>query len=81
VLSKNNQDRLHDTIYKQISDAYDDTSFITMQVATTVTSRRELNINAETLSNNWCIGLEAAKKTLQVTTQKGIRNVLHLYPI
>jgi hypothetical protein len=76
-----NHHNLHDTIYSQISDAYDDTSFIAMQVASTVTSKRELNVNAETLSNNWCIGLEAAKKTLQVTTQKGIRNVLHPYPI
>jgi hypothetical protein len=63
------------------TDAYDDNSYITLQVATTMTSKRGLNMNAETLSNNWCIGLEAAKKTLQVTTQKGIRNVLHPYPI
>jgi hypothetical protein len=81
VLSEYNQSRLHETIYKQLSDAYDDNSYITLQVATTMTSKRGLNMNAETLSNNWCIGLEAAKKTLQVTTQKGIRNVLHPYPI
>jgi hypothetical protein len=81
VLSEYNQNRLHETIYKQLSDAYDDNSYITLQVATTMTSKCGLNMNAETLSNNWCIGLEAAKKTLQVTTQKGIRNVLHPYPI
>jgi hypothetical protein len=28
------------------------------------------------LSKRWAIGLEAAKRTLQVTTQAGIRNVL-----
>ena len=33
-------------------------------------------IGAETLAKRWNIGLETAKKTLNVTTQKGLRNII-----
>ena len=34
-------------------------------------------VSPETLAKNWGIGLETAKNTLKVTTQRGIRTVLH----
>ena len=34
-------------------------------------------IDAETLAKRWNISLQAAKNTIQVTTQKGIRNAQH----
>ena len=34
-------------------------------------------ITAETLARNWGIGLEKAEKTIRVTTQRGVRTVLH----
>ena len=39
-------------------------------------SRRE-GIDARTLSRNWGIGLETARRTLKAATQRGIRTVLH----
>jgi hypothetical protein len=72
LVSSGKNYNLYVTINSQISDVFDDFSFISMHVASTITSKRELNINAETLATSWCIELEAAKKTLQVTMQKGI---------
>jgi hypothetical protein len=34
-------------------------------------------IDAATLAKNWCIGIEAAKRTHLVTTQRGIRIMVH----
>jgi hypothetical protein len=34
-------------------------------------------IDAATLANNWGIGIEAAKRTHLVTTQRGIRRMVH----
>ncbi len=48
-------------------------------VVSTNSSKRNYNTTAEHLAAKWNIGLEAAKKTLQVTTQKGIRHTT--YPI
>ena len=44
-------------------------------LGSTTTSRRKGLLSAEKLTRNWNIGLEAAKKTLQVTTQCGIHTV------
>jgi len=65
----------YDNDFGSISSALDD-SYI---IAATNTSTREYELNAEALSKKWCIGLDAARKTLRCTTQKGIRNTL--YPI
>jgi hypothetical protein len=48
-------------------------------VVSTNSSKRNYNTTAEHLAAKWNIGLEVAKKTLQVTTQKGIRHTT--YPI
>ncbi len=47
-------------------------------LVSTNTSKREYKTTAKKLATNWSIGLEAAKKTLQVTTQKGVRHTTHL---
>ena len=44
-------------------------------VSSTTTSRRKGLLTAERLAKNWNIGLEAAKRTLQVTMQRGIRTI------
>ena len=41
------------------------------------TELRSEGIDAETLARNWGIGLGTAKKTLRVTTQRGIRTLVH----
>ena len=40
------------------------------------TSEQRLVLTPEVLARRWVIGLDTAKRTLQVTTQAGIRNVL-----
>jgi hypothetical protein len=45
--------------------------------ASTHTSKRHSRTPAEWLSAIWNIGLETAKKTIQVTTQKGTRTTTH----
>jgi IS30 family transposase len=39
--------------------------------------RDKVGVYAATLANNWGIGIEAAKRTRLVTTQKGIRRMIH----
>jgi hypothetical protein len=39
--------------------------------------RDKAGVDAATLANNWGIGLEAAKMTCLVTTQRGIRRMIH----
>ena len=42
-------------------------------IGATFSSERHSSITAENLSRKWNIGIDTAKKTLQVTTQRGIR--------
>ena len=42
-----------------------------------ITGDRHTKVNPENLARLWNIGLETAKRTLQVTTQQGIRTALH----
>jgi hypothetical protein len=46
-----------------------------VRIGSTTTSRRRGVMTAERLARNWNISLEAAKQTLQVTTQQGIWTV------
>jgi hypothetical protein len=39
--------------------------------------RDKAGVDAATLSKNWGIGIEAAKRTRLVTTQRGIRRMIH----
>jgi len=64
-----------DTDMAEISKALDDKYLIS--IAATNTTDRRCNIDAEKIASSWNIGLEAAKKTIRCTTQKGVRNVSH----
>jgi len=61
----------------QISSAYDDKSYNV--IASTASSKHQYKTTAEHIASIWNIGLETAKKTVQVTTQKGMRTTQ--YPI
>jgi hypothetical protein len=39
--------------------------------------RDKAGVDAATLANNWGIGIEAAKRTRLVTTQRGIKRIIH----
>ena len=41
------------------------------------TSKRKFTIGARVLATNWGIGVKQARRTLDATTQKGLRTVLH----
>jgi Reverse transcriptase (RNA-dependent DNA polymerase) len=58
----------------EYQDSQDDLSQV--QVASFQSGKTTL-ISPERLARTWNIGLPAAKKTLQVTTQKGVRSVLN----
>jgi len=47
------------------------------EISATFTSERHSSVNYENLSRKWNIGLETAKRTLQVTTQRGVRTAVH----
>ena len=46
-------------------------------IGATFTSERHSAVTFENLSRKWNIGLETAKRTLQVTTQQGVRTAVH----
>jgi hypothetical protein len=75
-------------ILMEIEPSLDDQMFYQMlkanvQIQSTTTTRRRGVMTAERLAKNWCISLEAAKQTLEVTTQRGIRTfaITHCYPV
>jgi hypothetical protein len=47
------------------------------EISATFTSERHSSVNFENLSRKWNIGLETAKQTLLVTTQRGVRTAVH----
>ena len=65
-----------------ISPTLNDCTFLTaLENAVTVSSVKATTtgsgIDAETLAKNWGIGIHTARRTLKVTTQRGVRSVLH----
>jgi hypothetical protein len=72
---KNKGYERYNTLCEQISTAFNDQYII----SASNTSKRSSDNAAESLAQSLGIGLETAKNTLKVTTQKGIRNTL--YPI
>ncbi len=61
-----------------VHDALTGTHGGTSGIRATFTSERHSSVTFENLSRKWNISLEAAKQTLQVTTQRGIRTAVHL---
>ena len=46
-------------------------------VASVTTTDKHSSVTPENISRKWRVGLESAKKTLQVTTQTGVRTTIH----
>lgn len=49
----------------------------TGRLAAAITGDRHTKVNPENLARLWNIGIETAKRALQVTTQQGLRTALH----
>ena len=47
------------------------------EIGAAFTSKRHSSVTFENLSRKWNIGLETAKRTLQVTMQQGVRTAMH----
>jgi hypothetical protein len=47
------------------------------RLAAAITGDRHTKVNPENIARLWNVGIETAKRTLQVTTQQGIRTALH----
>ena len=60
-----------------VSTALDEKQFSCMLMSKLVTTERHIPITVESIALKFGIGLESAKKTLQVTTQWGIRHTVH----
>jgi len=64
---------------QSISESFNDSHLLSMNISLTNTSNKTPHVNAEKLASRWNIGLDTALKTIKVTTQKGFRNAL--FPI
>ncbi len=60
-----------------VPSLYANTILVHDALTGTFTSERHSCVTFENLSRKWNIGLETAKQTLQVTTQRGIRTAVH----
>ena len=65
------------SLYVQAITVHDAPTGTVHGIGATFSSERHSSITAENLSRKWNIGIDTAKKTLQVTTQRGIRTALH----
>ena len=59
------------------SGTVNDPSSHNLRIAAAVSSERHSSLSPENLSRKWNIGIGTVKRTLQVTTQNGIRTALH----
>ena len=50
---------------------------LTTATVSAITTDRHSKVGPEELARKWNIGLESAKRTLQVTTQRGVRTAVH----
>jgi len=65
------------TVYREDVDEAIEANRQQNKVATVGTRNRKSQVTPEELARKWNIGLETAKNTLRVTTQKGIRQSVH----
>ncbi|KAI2498699.1 Reverse transcriptase (RNA-dependent DNA polymerase) [Fragilaria crotonensis] len=65
------------SLYVQAITVYAAPTGTVSGIGATFSSERHSSITAENLSRKWNIGIDTAKKTLQVTTQRGIRTAVH----
>lgn len=64
-------------VLSSISTTLDESSFDKALLSKLVTEKRHSPITPEEVSQKFGIGLDTAKKTIQVTTQRGIRHAIH----
>ncbi len=64
-------------LLSSVSIAYDEKAMDRALLSKLVTEKRHSPITAEEVSKKFAIGLDTAKKTLQVTTQRGVRHAIH----
>jgi hypothetical protein len=57
-----------------ISASFDDLNLLHRSICV-ISTQKKPSISEEALAQRWGIGLETASKTIQVTTQQGVRNV------
>jgi hypothetical protein len=67
---------LNDDTFIQGLNRHVNVSVTMLEVAATVSKPKNV-ISPERLAKTWGIGIEAAKRTTQSTTQRGVRSVLH----
>jgi hypothetical protein len=66
-----------DLVLGQISSCYLEEETNSRIFASAVTTDRHSKISAENMSKKWKIGIDTAKRTMQVTTQQGVRTAMH----
>ncbi len=59
-----------------ISDIFDDYLFLNYSIQAVSTRLPKPRVSSEKLAQRWGIGMASAANTIQVTTQKGVRNVI-----
>ena len=64
-------------VLSSVSTALDEKTFGEALLSKLVTEKRHSPITPEEVSQKFAIGLDTAKKTIQVTTQRGIRHAIH----
>lgn len=64
-------------VLASVSTALEERTFDRMMVSRLVTTKRHSEITPEEVSKKFGVGLETAKDTLKVTTQRGIRHAVH----
>ena len=64
-------------VLSSVSTTLDSKAFDRELLSKLVTTERHSPITAEEVAKKFAVGLETAKKTIQVTTQRGIRHAVH----
>ncbi len=70
-------DMMHDCNFHQVLTSHVVVSSVDASLSGHVRSRKAVLIDFMTLAGRWMIALERAKKTVQLTTQRGIRTCLN----
>ena len=66
-----------ETVLGDVSNTLNEREFDRALLSKVVTDHRHSPITSEEVSIKFGVGLETAKKTLQVTTQRGVRHAVH----
>jgi hypothetical protein len=76
-INRRNLEAETDLVLGQISSCYLEEETNSRIIASAITTDRHSKVSAENMSKKWKIGIETAKRTMQVTTQQGVRTALH----